>query len=117
MNTQYILEGHDPVPEPDLLKWARWFETAERTVRHTHTERFLVSTVFLGFDYGFGKGPPICFETMVFGRNDIEVPDEIEEQWRYATWDDAEAGHTTTLRRVIKWEQEHPAVAEMEAKP
>ena len=50
-----------------------------------------VSTVFLGIDHNFGgKGKPILFETMVFGKGDL-VPDN----WmaRYCTWEQAEAGH------------------------
>lgn len=109
----YILDGHEVVPEPNLLKWAEWYEHADRTVRQTHTERFMVSTVFLGIDTGWGKGPPICFETMVFTRGDDATPDQIDEQWRYATWSDAEAGHAATLKRVIKWEQENPVVEEV----
>lgn len=108
----YILDGHEVVPEPHLLKWAQWFETADRIVRHTHTERFLISTVFLGLDYSWGKGPPITFETMVFARDDgnaSSVPDEIDQQWRYSTWSDAEAGHEATLKRVIAYEREHVA--------
>lgn len=105
---QYILDGHEPVAEPDLIKWAQWFEEADRIVRQTHTEHFMVSTVFLGVDHGWGKGPPICFETMVFQRHDGPVPDEIESEFhRYATWSDAEAGHETCLKRVISYEREH----------
>lgn len=46
-----------------------------------------ISTVFLGFDHGFGQGLPILFETMIFGGP--------YDQWqrRYCTWDEAEAGH------------------------
>jgi hypothetical protein len=29
--------------------------------------RGVVSTVHLGLDYGFGDGPPVIFETMIFG--------------------------------------------------
>jgi hypothetical protein len=52
----------EPVSEPDLLTWARWFETADRRVAV-----YSVSTVFLGLDHGFGPGPPVLWETMVFG--------------------------------------------------
>jgi hypothetical protein len=69
---KYILdERGEPVIEPDLLKWGRWFETAEeaRRVADTRLENGVrVSTVFLGLDHNFCMdGPPILWETMVFG--------------------------------------------------
>ena len=39
MTAQYILDGTTPVLEPDLLTWARWFETANRHVLALATER------------------------------------------------------------------------------
>ena len=47
-----------------------------------------VSTVFLYFDHNWKPGsPPALFETMIFdGPYDNEM-------WRYATYDEAKAGH------------------------
>ena len=68
---RYILIGHSPVPEPDLLAWAKWFETAERRVKLTHVLGLVrVSTVFLALDHSFYDGPPILFETMTFWATD-----------------------------------------------
>jgi len=53
-----------------------------------------VSTVFLGLDHGYGDGPPVVFETMVFGGK------YSDEMWRYATYDEAEAGHQRMLDMV-----------------
>jgi hypothetical protein len=53
-----------------------------------------VSTVFLGIDRSFGSGPPLLFETMVFGG---ELDDEQE---RYSTEAEALAGHAAMVRRV-----------------
>jgi hypothetical protein len=51
-----------------------------------------VSTVWLGIDHGFGReGPPIIFETMVFGG------DHDQDCDRYCTEEQALAGH----RRVV----------------
>lgn len=86
MGGKYVLVGHEQVLESDLHKWARWFETAERIVKKTEVGKLTVSTVFLGLDYQFGDGPPLLFETMVFGG-----PDEVQE--RYSTWAEAEEGH------------------------
>ncbi len=84
---KWILKGRHPV-EVDLMTWATWFETADRSVAQTQGWDYRVSTVFLGIDHRFGgEGPPLVFETMVFGGvND-------QDQRRYATWDEAVAGH------------------------
>ena len=78
----WILDEHgEPVPEPDLLVWAKWFEGKFRRVAFTEIgPHFAVSTVFLGLDHNFAKlGPPILWETMVF-RNG-----ESEEMRRYSS--------------------------------
>lgn len=85
----YILKGHTSVVEPDILKWAAEFETSNRIVNQTQvSEEIQVSTVFLGIDHSFGMGDsPILFETMIFGGT------RDQEIHRYATWDQAAAGH------------------------
>jgi hypothetical protein len=103
MISQYILAGRTPVPEPDLLTWGRWFETADRHVAETWvTPAIRVSTVFLGLDYALwpGASAPILFETMVFGG----ACDQ--EQWRYATWDQAEQGHAGVVETVARIEED-----------
>ena len=93
----YILAGHTVVPCPWLLRWAQWFETADRQVRETIQGDVRISTVFLGLDHSFdGKGPPIVFETMVFQG---EHGGEME---RYCTWEEAEAGHARWVAKVFK---------------
>ena len=69
MSDKYILVNGVPTPEPDLLKWGRWFETAdaERIVAKTTVGDTRVSTVFLGLDHCWGSGPPLLWETMIFG--------------------------------------------------
>ena len=47
----------------------------------------LVSTVWLGMDHGYGGGPPIIFETMIFGGEH----DQFRE--RYCTKESALANH------------------------
>ena len=85
---QYILVGHEPRQEPDLIKWSKWFKTADRHVAKTELPGDVkVSTVFLGLDHAFGDGPPILFETMIFGG----PKDQYQE--RYLTWEEAEEGH------------------------
>jgi hypothetical protein len=101
---KYRLEGTTPVLEPDLMAWARWYETAndERRVAEAifgppgAEESIRVSTVFLGIDHQWGNGPPMLFETMVFA-DGSEMDLECE---RYATWDEAMAGHLAMVERV-----------------
>lgn len=71
---KYVLDDRgEPVPEPDLYRWAMWIETADRTVARTTiafgegSGEVFVSTVFLGLDHAFGEGAPILWETMIFG--------------------------------------------------
>ncbi len=73
MPNNYILnEAGDPVIEPDLLKWAEWYENSglERQLARTTIRanpEVVVSTVFLGVDHNYMGGPPAIYETMVFG--------------------------------------------------
>jgi hypothetical protein len=92
----YMLDDdHGIVATDDFMEWAKWFEKIDR--RRVGRDEFgdvSVSTVFLGVDYGFGGGPPILFETMVFGG---ALDGEIE---RYSTWDEAVEGHKKMIERV-----------------
>ena len=83
----YILEGKT-IKEAELMEWANWYKKANRHVNKTKiSDEINVSTIFLGVDYSFGGDIPILFETMIFGGEH----DQYQE--RYATWDEAEAGH------------------------
>jgi hypothetical protein len=90
----YILDGHKPVVVNDVVVWGRWMQTADRHVALDTVGDVRVSTVFLGLDHRFGPGSPVLFETMVFG-GPLD-----QEQNRYATWDEALAGHHALLKRV-----------------
>lgn len=92
---QYILRGKEPVLVDDTLEWGRWMESGERRVALDEiSPEVKVSTVFLGLDHNFGDGPPVFFETMVFGG-----PLDGEGE-RYSTWQEAEAGHRAIVDRV-----------------
>ena len=47
-----------PVPEPDILKWARGFEKLDRRVGFERIGPYRVSTVFLGLDHGQNPSEP-----------------------------------------------------------
>lgn len=116
----YILdENNDPVAEPDALKWARWFEVADRTVGrasfHVQGMEIEISTVFLSLPHvskNLNEQCVMLYETMVFADKAIlsqlmrlsETDDRsiialltgsIDIQKRYATRQEAERGHAT----------------------
>lgn len=119
MNNKYILdENGNPIEEIDLLKWGRWFETADRHIDKTmigiemwkfwlgkllkikRWEPCWVSTVFLGLNHNFYcTGPPLLFETMIFGGEH----DQYQE--RYTTKKEAIEGHKRALK-IIKGNKE-----------
>lgn len=69
MDKYTLSDRGEPVPEPDIEKWAAWFECsgASRIVSKDKVGKSEVSTVFLGFDHNWRGGPPVLWETMVFG--------------------------------------------------
>lgn len=87
----------------DMMTWAKWFESShsQRIVARTELPNYLVSTVFLGLNHGWGD-TELWFETMVFtagGGEDCE---------RYTTLEEAKAGHE---RMVEKWSKPQPEEA------
>ena len=58
------------------------------------TEDIEVSTVFLGLDHNHWNGPPLLFETLVFGG---EFDQEMD---RYETWDQALEGHRKIVEKI-----------------
>jgi hypothetical protein len=115
----YILgpDGKTPEPCADTMTWARAMEdVAARTVAKTELAagEVVVSTIFFGWDrYGLAllagasgaRGRAVMFETIVFaptGDANADGTPEIGpvEEWRWATWDEAAAGHA---RVVADW--------------
>ena len=85
----YLLHGRVVVPVP-MRDWTLQ-PIAVRRVAEDRVGNVWVSTVFLGLDHGWVEGRPILFETMVFAVDDEDGADLHQE--RYATWDEAAAGH------------------------
>lgn len=91
----YILnEAHVPVPV-STRQWAGWFENAaNRIVQQDTIKGVRVSTVFLGLDHSFAGGPPLLFETMIFGG-------ELDgSQERCSSWDEALEMHGRAMVAV-----------------
>ncbi len=92
----YVLDENGMVrPEPDLLAWAKWFSEANRDVKDERVGKARVSTVFMGLNHAFGGGPPILWETMVFGG-----PLGGEQDRCAGNREQAEAMHERMMKRV-----------------
>ena len=100
MSDKYILNDNgEPVAEPDMMKWAEWYETSRkaRVVKQEQIGESRVSTVFLALDHSWMKGPPVLWETMVFGGK------LDQDQARCAgNREQAEAMHREMVERVKK---------------
>ena len=93
----YILDAEHHLVAVDVEEWGKWFENiSNRCVGYTEiTSEVCVSTIFIGMDHRLlGDGPPIVFETLVMGG-----PLDGDGQ-RYSSWDDAEIGHRTYVRKT-----------------
>lgn len=90
----WILRDGEPVKVPNQ-EWSNWmmlpFEETRRIARDSIGD-VDVSTVFLSVDHAWGGGPPVLFETMIFGG------DHDGWQDRYHTLAAAQAGHLRVLR-------------------
>ncbi len=82
----YVLDGRTPIPCGDFLKWAQWFETADRHVGLRCFKGLGISTIFLGHDNAM-TGPPLLFETGVF------IGGRMVECWRMSTYAEAVERH------------------------
>jgi hypothetical protein len=87
----YLLadDGETPIPvEADDPRFKDFWEgDTNRRVAQTTIGDVVVSTVFLGLDHSYTDGPPILWETMIFGGP------HNEEQWRYCSRAAAAAHH------------------------
>ncbi len=90
-----LLKGHfykliDKQPVAcTFAEYATSMKSAEnRIIEQTRVGELTVSTVFTGIDHAFGMGEKQLFETSVFG-----LPDDIQPQWRFASWDNAVNQH------------------------
>jgi hypothetical protein len=76
---------------------------AEITLEH-RGRKLWISTIWLGINHNFNpQGPPLIFETMIFWE-DVKTPEtailgEDLYQERYATEDEAKAGHERALAK------------------
>lgn len=99
----YMLDGKTAVPctEEQCQAWRR-SDREKRAAGKPYPSRVAltkigdvtVSTVFLWLNHGYDGGPPMIFETMVFGG---PLAGDCE---RRSTWEEAEATHAEMVRQV-----------------
>jgi hypothetical protein len=85
-----------PANFPDEGTWRTIFqETCRKTRMVLRGQMIEVSTVPLMIDHQWGSGPPLLWETMIFG------PDGGDPQWRYNTMAAAHHGHDTLVAALL----------------
>lgn len=91
----YVLDADNHVVEADLMTWGECMDGNRHVAWTQITSETQVSTVFIGVDHRhWGKGPPLLFETMIFG-GPLD-----EYQRRYTSYDDAQTGHKAAVRKA-----------------
>jgi len=94
----YILDDQRrPIRASDLSEWQQWIKRRDGDLKigvETVGEA-RVSTVFLAADASLdATDEPLLFETMILGGP------LRHERVRYATWEEAEAGHRQWVERL-----------------
>ncbi len=98
MSNYYKLDGHKAVPCSNV-EWMAWFASNPyRRVARDEAGPLSVSTVFLGNNHA-QSGPPLLFETMVFGSGAGAPYDGIVG--RCSTWEEAELMHAEYASRYL----------------
>jgi len=89
----------DGKPIADLMTWERMFDDLDyhRVAQTKLANGTWVSTVWLGLNHAFRRGPPLIFETMVFSKRGDGNESDCK---RYSTLAEAQAGHEVM---VAKW--------------
>lgn len=98
MTDTYDRDGK-PVPEDwwdtkkhgDIYMRARPYSLARRVARTQITDDIEVSTCHLGIDHSYNSGPPLIFETMIFGGQ------YTQELQRYSSEEAAMRGHLAAV--------------------
>lgn len=101
----------------DLWEWADLGadEAYKRVADTTLVDGTWISTIWLGLDHSWGKGPPLIFETMVFPCKgpsvgvaqlmaDPSLGDDWREQecWRWPTEAAAITGHDQVVAKITE---------------
>lgn len=106
----YVLdENQNPVPEPDVLKWAEWFGTKwknnidnSRIIKKTLIGSKTVSTIFTSITSG------LDYEPLLWATG-ILINETLEYEAEYATKEEALADH----ERIVKGLKEGKPLSEL----
>ena len=93
MKGWYTIDENGKHQPATIDEYSAWDVGGKRQIaRDELADGVTVSTVFLGLDHQFGNGPPLLYETMIFGGP--------HDQWqdRYTSRKDAERGHRAAVR-------------------
>lgn len=73
-----------------------------RRIGRTQLGPYVISTVFLMIDHGFGGEKHLFFETMIWSEKDPDAKYKFIDkyQWRYETYEEAVEGHETIVTMV-----------------
>ncbi len=92
----YYNRQGEPITDDEFMELYRQPFEETRRIAEDRQQGVRVSTVFLGMNQNYGDGPPLIFETMIFGG------EHSDEQWRYATETEAVEGHKVAAALAFK---------------
>ena len=97
---EYLDKNGNPLTDEQYCALVMSKEDYKRVAEDTLADGKWISTVWLGIDHSFGDaGVPLIFETMVFpSKGNFR---DLSMQ-RYATLDEAVAGHKATVKEWSK---------------
>ncbi len=92
----YILNENNVPVKSTFEEFASSTKQMGHSLQKDLAKNCRVSTVFLGYDHGYGETHlPLLFETMVFDG------DFDGYQMRYSTYDEAIQGHKEILEKIL----------------
>jgi hypothetical protein len=93
----YVLDKNGVEVVATREEWEQFFGSDRRRIAETSVGELWVSTVFLGLDHRvpIGNGPPLLYETLVFG-----LPRGKEIMERHSTRSEAIVGHKRVVEQV-----------------
>jgi len=95
MGEYYWKDKNGKPYEITLMEWATKHDKEDRVLSQDEVGEARVSTVFLGLNHRYGPGPPVLWETLIFGG-----PWD-GHMWRYTTEHAAAIGHVNVVRDLM----------------
>jgi hypothetical protein len=95
MNAYYWFDKNHKPYAVGLFEWAKKYESENRVISRDTVGDADVSTVFLGVDHRYGPGPPVLWETLIFGGA------YDGNMWRYTSYEAAAQGHVNVVKCLM----------------